>query len=66
MTAICVIITQHVGCNSICGARGVMRDYLRQENIPALFLALDYNDDRVLPLEAMQAKIEEFFEAVMY
>ena len=62
----CMIITQHVGCNSICGARGVIRDYLRKENIPALFLALDYNDDRVLPLEAMQAKIEEFFEAVMH
>jgi len=61
----CMIITQHVGCNSICGARGIMREYLRKENIPALFLEFDYNDDRVLSAEAMQEQIEDFFETVM-
>jgi hypothetical protein len=61
-----MIITQHVGCNSICGARGIIREHLRKENIPALFLEFDYNDDRVLSAEAMQEQIKNFFETVMY
>jgi benzoyl-CoA reductase/2-hydroxyglutaryl-CoA dehydratase subunit BcrC/BadD/HgdB len=61
----CMIITQHVGCNSICGARGLIRDVCRKRNIPALFLELDYNDDRVLPTDLLRTQIEEFFTTVM-
>ena len=61
----CMIITQHVGCKSICGARGLIRQICREKDIPALFLELDYNDDRVLPSEQMRSQIEEFFTTVM-
>lgn len=61
----CMIVTQHVGCNSICGARGVIRDVCRKRDIPALFIELDYNDDRVLPTELLRTQIEEFFTTVM-
>ena len=61
----CMIITQHVGCNSICGANGIIRKYLRKNNIPALFLEFDYNDDRLLAPEAMQDQIRDFFSIVM-
>jgi len=61
----CMIITQHVGCNSICGARGLIRDVCRKRDIPALFIELDYNDDRVLPIELLRTQIEEFFTTVM-
>jgi benzoyl-CoA reductase subunit B len=61
----CMFVTQHVGCNSICGARGVFRKVCRERDIPVLFLEFDYNDDRVLSPELMRTQIEEFFETVM-
>jgi len=61
----CMFITQHVGCSSILGTRGLFRDICRKRDIPALFLEFDYNDDRVLPPEQMRTQIEEFFETVM-
>jgi benzoyl-CoA reductase/2-hydroxyglutaryl-CoA dehydratase subunit BcrC/BadD/HgdB len=61
----CMIVTQHVGCNSICGARGLIRKICRKRDIPVLFIEFDYNDDRVLPPELMRTQIEEFFTTVM-
>jgi benzoyl-CoA reductase subunit B len=59
-----IIFTQHVGCNSICGAGGIMRRYFQQEGIPALFLELDYNDDRVVSAENLKNQIEDFFTSL--
>jgi benzoyl-CoA reductase/2-hydroxyglutaryl-CoA dehydratase subunit BcrC/BadD/HgdB len=61
----CIIATQHVGCQSICGARGLIREECRRRGIPLLFLEFDYNDDRVLAPAQMRAQIEEFFSTVM-
>ncbi len=61
----CMIVTQHVGCNSICGARGMLKKVCRERDIPVLFLEFDYNDDRVLSPELMRTQIGEFFETVM-
>ena len=61
----CMIISQHVGCNSICGAAGIWRRRLRERDIPALFIDLDYNDDRVLSSEQMRNQIEDFFDTAM-
>jgi benzoyl-CoA reductase/2-hydroxyglutaryl-CoA dehydratase subunit BcrC/BadD/HgdB len=61
----CIIATQHVGCQSICGARGLIREECRKREIPLLFIEFDYNDDRVLAPEQMRAQIEEFFTTVM-
>jgi len=60
-----VIVSQHVGCNSICGASGILRQYFRENDIPALFLDLDYNDDRVISSEPLREQVEEFFTTVM-
>ena len=59
-----VIYTQHVGCNSICGAGGFLRRYFQREGIPALFLELDYNDDRVVSGDNLKNQIEEFFSSI--
>ncbi len=61
----CIITTQHVGCQSICGARGLIREACREREIPLLFIEFDYNDDRVLAREQMRAQIEDFFTTVM-
>jgi hypothetical protein len=61
----CMIATQHVGCQSICGARGLVREECRRRGIPLLFIEFDYNDDRVLAREQMRAEIEDFFTTVM-
>jgi benzoyl-CoA reductase/2-hydroxyglutaryl-CoA dehydratase subunit BcrC/BadD/HgdB len=61
----CIIATQHVGCQSICGARGLIREECRRREIPLLFIEFDYNDDRVLAPEQMRIQIEEFFTTVM-
>jgi len=61
----CMIITQHVGCNNICGVSGIWRKYLRDRDIPALFIDLDYNDNRVLSTEQICNQIEDFFNTVM-
>ncbi len=61
----CMIVTQHVGCQSICGAQGLIRKVCRERDIPVLFLEFDYNDDRVLSPELMRTQIEEFFTTVM-
>ena len=61
----CIIATQHVGCQSICGLRGLLRQACRDRDIPLLFIEFDYNDDRVLSPVQMRAQIEEFFETVM-
>ncbi len=61
----CVIVTQHVGCNSICGAAGLMRRYFHDEGVPALFIELDYNDDRVLSSEPLREQVEDFFTTIM-
>jgi benzoyl-CoA reductase/2-hydroxyglutaryl-CoA dehydratase subunit BcrC/BadD/HgdB len=61
----CMIATQHVGCQSICGARGLIREACRKREIPLLFIEFDYNDDRVLAPAQMRAQIEEFFTTVM-
>ncbi|MFO7965619.1 MAG: 2-hydroxyacyl-CoA dehydratase family protein [Desulfobacterales bacterium] len=60
----CMIFTLHVGCNSICGAAGIMRRYFQKEGIPVLFIELDYNDDRVLSAEPMREQIEDFFATI--
>ena len=61
----CMITTQHVGCQSICGMRGLIREACREREIPLLFIEFDYNDDRVLAREQMRAQIEDFFTTVM-
>jgi benzoyl-CoA reductase/2-hydroxyglutaryl-CoA dehydratase subunit BcrC/BadD/HgdB len=61
----CMIVTQHVGCNSVCGARGMIKQVCRERDIPVLFIEFDYNDDRILTPELMRAQISEFFETVM-
>jgi benzoyl-CoA reductase/2-hydroxyglutaryl-CoA dehydratase subunit BcrC/BadD/HgdB len=61
----CIIATQHVGCQSICGARGMIREECRKRDIPLLFVEFDYNDDRVLAPAQMRIQIEEFFTTVM-
>jgi len=61
----CIITTQHVGCQSICGARGLIREACREREIPLLFIEFDYNDDRVLAREQMRSQIEDFFNTVM-
>jgi benzoyl-CoA reductase/2-hydroxyglutaryl-CoA dehydratase subunit BcrC/BadD/HgdB len=61
----CMIATQHIGCQSVCGARGLLRAQCREREIPLLFLEFDYNDDRVLSTEAMREQIEEFFTTTM-
>ena len=61
----CMIVTQHVGCNSICGAQGMIRNVCRERDIPVLFIELDYNDDRVLSRELLRSQIEDFFTTVM-
>jgi len=61
----CMITTQHVGCQSICGLRGLLREECRRRDIPLLFLEFDYNDDRVLSMASMRTQIEEFFSSVM-
>jgi hypothetical protein len=60
-----MITTQHVGCQSICGMRGLIRQACRERDIPLLFIEFDYNDDRVLAREQMRAQIGEFFTTVM-
>lgn len=61
----CMFVTQHVGCNSVCGARGLIKKMCRKHDIPVMFIEFDYNDDRVLSPELMRTQIEEFFETVM-
>jgi benzoyl-CoA reductase/2-hydroxyglutaryl-CoA dehydratase subunit BcrC/BadD/HgdB len=61
----CIIATQHVGCQSICGVRGLLREICRRRGIPLLFIEFDYNDDRVLSPAQMRVQIEEFFTTVM-
>jgi len=61
----CMIATQHVGCQSICGVRGLLREICRSRGIPLLFIEFDYNDDRVLSPAQMRVQIEEFFTTVM-
>jgi len=61
----CMIVTQHVGCNSICGAQGMIRKVCRERDIPVLFIELDYNDDRVLSKELLRSQVEDFFTTVM-
>jgi benzoyl-CoA reductase subunit B len=60
----CIITTKHVGCNSICGAGGLMRRYFQKENIPSLFIELDYNDDRVLSAQHLREQIRDFFATI--
>ena len=59
-----IICTQHVGCNNICGAGGILRRYFQEEGIPALFLELDYNDDRVVSIEHLKNQLEDFFTTI--
>ncbi len=61
----CMIVTQHVGCNSICGAQGMIRKVCRDRDIPVLFIEHDYNDDRILSKELLRSQIEDFFTTVM-
>ena len=61
----CMIVTQHVGCKSICGAQGMIRRVCRERDIPVLFIELDYNDDRVLSKELLRNQVEDFFTTVM-
>lgn len=59
-----IICTQHVGCNNICGAGGMLRRYFQKESIPALFLEFDYHDDRVVSGDNLKNQIEEFFSTI--
>jgi benzoyl-CoA reductase/2-hydroxyglutaryl-CoA dehydratase subunit BcrC/BadD/HgdB len=60
-----LIVTIHVGCNSIAGCAGIWRRYAREQDIPVLFLELDYNDDRILSSEPLREQLEEFFTTVV-
>ncbi|MCP4752537.1 MAG: 2-hydroxyacyl-CoA dehydratase [Proteobacteria bacterium] len=61
----CIFLTQHVGCNNICGTSTMLREHLRDNDIPALFIEFDYNDSRILPTEMLKKQIEEFFNTIM-
>jgi len=61
----CMFVTQHVGCQSACGSRGMIKKVCRERDIPVLFLEFDYNDDRVLSPERMRMQIGDFFETFM-
>ncbi|MBN1364196.1 MAG: 2-hydroxyacyl-CoA dehydratase [Syntrophaceae bacterium] len=61
----CIIMTQHVGCNNICGKVGVARYLCKKYDAPLLTIEMDYNDNRVTPSESLREQIEEFFTAVM-
>ncbi len=61
----CIILSQHVGCNNICGTSGMLREYLRSKDIPALFIEFDYNDSRILSPDMLKKQIEEFFKTVV-
>jgi len=61
----CLFVTQHVGCQSVCGSRGMIEKVCRERDIPVLFLELDYNDSRVLSPDQARVQIEEFFETIM-
>jgi benzoyl-CoA reductase/2-hydroxyglutaryl-CoA dehydratase subunit BcrC/BadD/HgdB len=60
----CIIMTQHVGCNSITAASGMIRDYFRSRDIPIFFIELDYNDSRIVPVEAIKRQLEEIIMAL--
>ena len=60
-----LIVTIHVGCNSIAGCAGIWRKYAREQDIPVLLLELDYNDDRILSSEPLREQLEEFFTTVV-
>jgi hypothetical protein len=59
-----LIVTIHVGCNSIAGVVGLWRKFARERGIPVLFLEFDYNDDRVLSSEPLREQLEEFFTTI--
>jgi benzoyl-CoA reductase subunit B len=59
-----IIVSQHVGCNNICGLAGIMRRHFQKEGIPTLFLELDYNDDRIVSTELLRSQIEDFFGTI--
>ena len=61
----CMITTQHIGCQSVCGARGLLRAQCRERDLPLLFLEFDYTDDRVLSTAKLREQIEEFFTTTM-
>ena len=61
----CIIVTQHVGCNSICGAAGLMRKHFIENDIPALFLEMDYNDERIISSDPLKEQVSDFFTTVM-
>ena len=48
----------------LCGASGIMRRYFQDQGIPALFIELDYNDDRVLSSDPLREQIEDFFATI--
>jgi hypothetical protein len=60
-----LIVTIHVGCNNIAGCAGLWRRFAREEDIPILFIELDYNDDRVLSADSVREQLEEFFTTVV-
>ena len=61
----CMILSLHIGCKSMVGMTGLWRRILRKREIPALFIELDYNDERVTSTESIHEQIEEFFTTVM-
>jgi hypothetical protein len=61
----CMFLSLHIGCKSMLGMSGLLRKYLRKRDIPALFIELDYNDERVTSSEVIQEQIGEFFTTVM-
>lgn len=61
----CMFLSLHIGCKSMIGMSGLLRKYLRKRDIPALFIELDYNDERVTSGEVIQEQIGEFFTTVM-
>ena len=64
-SADCAILTEHIGCKQLAGGTQLLKEALRDEDIPMCVIEVDVGDKRFTSLETFKHEISEFTKTLL-
>ena len=60
-----VLVGDHIGCKSVAGMTGLLRDRCRERGLPAAFIPYDLIDPRFASMSDVMTRFDQFMETVL-
>jgi benzoyl-CoA reductase/2-hydroxyglutaryl-CoA dehydratase subunit BcrC/BadD/HgdB len=59
------LVGDHIGCKSVAGMTGLLRDRCRERGLPAAFIPYDLIDPRFASMSDVMSRFDQFMETVL-